>query len=111
MLMKFNVLDRQLINGLLPMESNVTNLKLIRLFREELSFDEKENKKLKFKDKGEFRTWDPKANFEKEIELGHVIFDIIRSKLIEMNESKPPTLTDSLVSLYDRFVTDEDEKA
>lgn len=46
---KLNVLDRMALLGILPKEGSFQNLKLLRILREELSFNEAENKALQFR--------------------------------------------------------------
>lgn len=55
--MKLSVLERLLLLSLLPKEGSFTNLKLVRLAREQLSFNEAENKLLQFQQVGEQATW------------------------------------------------------
>ena len=47
--MLLNVLERLIVIGLLPEKDNYTNLKLLRVARESLSFTEEENKLLNFR--------------------------------------------------------------
>ncbi|KKM94378.1 hypothetical protein LCGC14_1198890 [marine sediment metagenome] len=47
--MLLNVLERLIVMGLLPDKDNYTNLKLLRVARESLSFTEEENKLLNFR--------------------------------------------------------------
>lgn len=46
---KVNVLERLMALGILPKEGSFTNLKLLRLVKESLSFNEAENKALQFR--------------------------------------------------------------
>ena len=46
---KVNVLERLMLLGILPKEGSFTNLKLLRLVKESLSFNEAENKALQFR--------------------------------------------------------------
>lgn len=54
---KLNVLERLGLLGLLPKEGSFSNLKLIRLIREELSFTEEENASLQFRTEGQMIVW------------------------------------------------------
>lgn len=47
--MKLSVIERLTLSGLLPEKGSYTNLKLIRLAKETLSFTDKEHKLLKFR--------------------------------------------------------------
>ena len=55
--MKLSVLERLLVMGLLPRESNFTNLKILRVAREALSFNDEENGLLNFRIEGEQTRW------------------------------------------------------
>ena len=58
MIKSLNVLERVLLGNLLPKEGSFANLKLLRVARENLSFDDKENKALNFRQEGEQMRWD-----------------------------------------------------
>ena len=49
--MLLSVMERLIVMGLLPVKDNYTNLKLLRVARESLSFTEEENKLLNFRTK------------------------------------------------------------
>ena len=50
--MQLSVLERLTILGLLPTKGNYTNLKLLRVAKEELSFSDEEHKALNFRQEG-----------------------------------------------------------
>ena len=114
--MKFSVQERLLLLGLLPQEGNYLTLKVIRLLREELSFDAQELLELEFKepgqeyeDNGEMKIvppgqlrWQADADVEKEIEIEPARHDIIFSKLKELDEQDK--LTNALFPLYEKFL-------
>jgi hypothetical protein len=54
---KLNVLERLTLNGLLPKEGSFMNLKLLRLTKEDLSFNEEENKALQFRTENQMIIW------------------------------------------------------
>jgi len=64
--MKLNVLERILVLNLLPKEGSFANLKLLRVFREALSFTEEENKLLKFQQIGDQTRWESFVTIDKE---------------------------------------------
>lgn len=85
--MKLSVMERLILLNLLPNEGNFTNLKLLRVAREVLSFTEDENKALNFHQEGDQVKWndfvvvdtktgevvDPSAigtNMDKQIDAG-----------------------------------------
>jgi len=60
--MKLSILERLLIQNLLPEKGSYTNLKIIRVAREALSFNEQENKAFEFIQEGEQLKWKTKEN-------------------------------------------------
>ncbi len=64
--MKLSVIERISVQGLLPDRGTYTNLKLLRVAREALSFTEKENKVLKFRIEGEKTHWESNVLIDKE---------------------------------------------
>ena len=105
--MKLSVLERLLVSGLLPEKGSYTNLKLMRVAREELSFNEKDNKLLAFKQEpgpdGEMLTrWNEGVVPDAEITLGEIVTEMIKKELKALNdkeELKPEQFT-----LYEKFV-------
>jgi hypothetical protein len=63
--MKLSVLERLILLNLLPVEGSFTNLKLLRIARENLSFNEEENKALAFRQEGSQMVWNDFATFNK----------------------------------------------
>ena len=100
--MELNVMERLIVQGLLPNEANFTNLKLIRVAREELSFNEEENKALNFKQEGEQVQWNPDANILEDVNLGEVATGMIVEALKKLNDEKK--LQEQHFSLYEKFV-------
>lgn len=106
--MKLTVMERLSLLGMLPNEGSFHNLKLIRVARENLSFNDKENKALKFKQVGEQITWDQEAAIEKEVKLGEMAVDIIKKSLQKLD--KEEKLHEQHFSLYEKFVDESFEK-
>jgi len=101
--MKLNVLERLIVLSLLPEAGSFANLKLLRTTREELSFDEKENKALAFEQKGELLNWNEKANVpEKDVKIGEIVTQILTKKLKEMNDKEE--LKEQHFSVYEKFM-------
>jgi len=62
-----NTLERTvLLLGLLPKEGSFSNLKLVRLLREELSFTEEENRALQFRTENQMIMWNTISLVNKE---------------------------------------------
>ena len=107
--MILNVLERLVLLNLLPKEGDFTTLKLVRVAREGLSFNDIENQKLKFtqgegpEGKGQV-SWNMEAGkeIERDIPLGEVMTIKIVEALKKFNtEGK---LTDEHFTLYEKFV-------
>jgi len=100
--MKLSVLERLLIQNLLPEKGSFTNLKLVRVAREVLSFDDAENKVLEFKQDGEQLLWAPDVIGDREIELGEIITEMIKKELKSLDEKEE--LTPQQFTLYEKFI-------
>jgi len=105
--MKLNVVERVLLGGMMvSYKGNFVNLKLVREGREALSFNEEENRDLKFTANGNQMNWDPEASLkyqDVEINLGDNVSSIIKKMLIDLNEKEE--LTEQHFSLYEKFIT------
>ena len=101
MKVKLNVLERLLLVNLLPAEGTFSNLKLLRVTREEISFTEKENKKLGFIQEGGNIQWSDTVE-PKEIEFGEVIAKLVVNALKKLD--KEEKLRDEHISLYEAFI-------
>ncbi len=108
--MKLNVLERLVLLNLLPKEGDFTTLKLVRVAREDLSFNDIENQKLKFNQtpgpdgKGQVG-WNEKAAKEienTEFEIGEMMTIKIVDELKKLNDEGK--LTDEHFTLYEKFV-------
>jgi hypothetical protein len=103
--MELSVKDRLLLNIILPNEGNITNLKIIRVLREELSFSEDENKALLFKTTEAGMAWNiagEKTVGKKEVSIGEVATGLIKKALEKLNAEEK--LTSEHIDLYDRFI-------
>ena len=101
--MKLLVHERLLLLNLLPATGDITSIKLLRKVKEDLSFNEKENKDLGFVQDGEMLRWNSeKGNVEKDITIGEIITELIKTELKKMNEEKK--LTDQHISIYEKFI-------
>lgn len=103
--MKLNVLERLMLQTLLPREGNFANLKLIRVAKEALSFNEEELKHLNIRETGEGADrkmlWNDGLP-DKEITLGETATTMVEKALKEKDEKGQ--LTDELISLYEKFI-------
>lgn len=105
----FSVLERLLLlNSILPERGNITTLRLVQRFREELSFSEEEHAALKFQEEpGQPLRWAKKAESPKEIEFGPKIRELIATGLMAASETDQ--LTSQHLALCDRFLAEEEE--
>ena len=100
--MKLNVLERLLALDLLPKEGSYTNLKLMRKAKENLSFTEKENKALNFRQEGVQLLWADNVVPDKEIEIGEIVTQIIVKALKKLNDEEKLKIEHE--SLYEKFM-------
>lgn len=100
--MEFNVFERMVLLALLPKEGNFTNLKLIRMAKEDLSFTEEENTLLNFRFEGETVHWVEGVVAPKEIDLGETVTNMIIKQLKDLDSKEK--LTNEHFSLYEKFI-------
>jgi hypothetical protein len=127
--MKLSVLERLILLNLLPVEGSFTNLKLLRIARENLSFNEEENKALAFRQEGSQMVWNDFATFnkstgellegtpalveramnerrtvvgEKEVEIGEVVTKMVVEELKKLDREEK--LKNEHMSLYEKFI-------
>ena len=111
--MLFNALERITLLDVLPREGNFQTLKMLRVFREDLSFDEQENKDLKMQAQPDLNTgmisykWDSAGDKPKEIRVGEKMRDVICDTLKDMD--RRGKLTEQHMGLYERFIEHPEE--
>ena len=113
---EFSVLERfQLLNGVLPQQGDITAIRLLRRFRESLSFSEEELASLKFtrfneegeEDPGGTTTrWHDPGRIMKTVEVGPKMRELVVSGL--KNVSNAGQLTDQHLALVDRFMPEDE---
>jgi hypothetical protein len=102
--MELSVLERVLLSNILPAKGSFSNLKLLRVAREDLSFDDKENKILNIRQEGQQVLWnEPKPPLMKTINFGEVATEIIKKTLREMD--KKEELSADFLTIYEKFIT------
>ena len=106
---EFSVLERLLLlNSILPERGEITTLRLVQRFRDELSFSEEEHATLKFQEEpGQPLRWTKAAESPKEIAFGPKIRELIATGL--MAASTAGQLTSQHLGLCDRFLAEEEE--
>ena len=99
--MELSVLERLVTLGLLPQDGDYTNLRLVRVARESLSFTEEELKLLNFREEGTQTKWDSTVE-PKEILIGETVTEIIQKSLKDLNDTKK--LKDEHLTVYEKFI-------
>jgi len=109
--MNLSVIERIILLGILPKEGSFANLRLLRSVKEDLSFDENENKLLKFRQNEGNTMWDDVKMVdgkpipmvpERKFAIGSVVTGLIVSALNDLN--KQQKLTEQHFSLYEKFI-------
>lgn len=100
--MLFTVKERLLLLNALPCNSgSVIFVRIIKQFRDALSFSEQEAEMLKFSFAENQTTWEDDGT-QKEIEVGPKVLDFIKSGLQRIDSQE--RVTEDLLPLFDRFV-------
>jgi hypothetical protein len=101
-----SVQDRLMLIDVLPEESNIVTLRLVREIREQVGFKDSELKRLKFRTvvvDGRARIdWDHKVKIEARVDFSDQAVEIIKSQLQELDGQKK--LTEAHLALFDKFV-------
>ena len=107
---ELTVLERLVLLSILPKEGTFMTLKLLRKFREALSFDELELKRLKIKQEGDKVVWDmvEGAKIIKKLKVGETLSKMIKDSLTTLD--KQEKLTEDHFSLYEKFVEQQKEE-
>ena len=104
MKIELSVKDRVALLGFIPKEGNLLFVKMVQQLLGDLSFDDREEKKLCFYQtiKGQVM-WDEKSaeEIKKEVEIPDTLRDQIISKLNKFNNSNK--LTPDHIGLCDKF--------
>jgi len=100
--MELTVKERLVLMATLPKEGSFTILKLLRKLKEDLSFDDSENKKLRFVQEGDMVRWDETQNIVKDIKTGETMMNLIVNALKELD--RKGKLTEDHFTLYEKFV-------
>ena len=100
--MKLNVMERMALLNILPPEGSITVMKLLRVLREDLSFNEKEHAALQFKQENDMIQWKQDADVVKDVKIGEIMTELIKKELKKLNDEEK--LTDGHIDLYDKFI-------
>ena len=88
--MELTVRERLVLLGMLPKEANFITLRLMRVLKEDLSFSDDENEKLKFVQLGESLKWDEKEadKVVKEMEIGETMMNAVTLAISSTNGNR-----------------------
>ena len=102
--MELTVLERLVLLQLLPKEGNFATLKLVRKAREDLSFDDLENKRLNFVQDGDQVRWNMTEDkgIRKDITIGETMTNTVVEELKKLSDSGK--LREDHFTLYEKFV-------
>lgn len=100
--MEFNILERIILQELLPREGDYITYRIIKELRTELSFSEDEIKRYHIQQDKDRIIFDSANKETKNVEIGERIKEMIVSALKKLNEEKK--INDNNVSLYEKFV-------
>ena len=103
--MELTILERLMLNGILPAQGNIFTLKIIQELKMALAFSEEEIEEheiAKLEDNRGLK-WKPESNeWVKDISIGPKAMSVIVEELERRNEAKE--LTAEFISLYDKFM-------
>lgn len=107
--MKVNVLERLMLQSVLPKEGSYATLKITRDLAGELGFSEADWKTYKIVQEGEQIKWDDKTDAaeQKDVKFGEKATDLIIKELEKLN--KDEKLTPQLMTLYEKFVKTKED--
>ena len=83
-----SVKARLMLLGILPAESNLTTIRIVRELREGLSFSEGEHKDLQMVQDGQQLTWHEGAVPDKVLDIGPKAQEVIREAIKKLDDDK-----------------------
>ena len=104
--MLLSVIERLALLNALPVQGDITTIRIVHDLRQSLAFTEEELAALNFRDEGDVVKWD-EGSPDKEIALRPKALEVIVKALKRLsNEGK---LTEDHLAVYDRFMTEAGE--
>ena len=83
-----SVKARLMLLGILPAESNLTTIRIVRELREGLSFSEGEHKDLQMVQEGQQLRWEEGAVPDKVLDIGPKAQEVIREAIKKLDDDK-----------------------
>lgn len=104
--MELTINERLTLMMILPAEGRYNVLKLLRVLKDELSFNDDEHKQFKIRSENNRIVWDAKAGetYVKDVHIGEILSETIQTKLKKLE--KNGKLMEGQVSLYEKFVVE-----
>ena len=102
--MELSIKERLLLLVILPKESDITTLKVLKELRLALAFTEDELAKWEIKQDGSAFAWKNDLTPEEQIasvKVGPKAFEIVKESLAKLNAEKK--LTEDFIDLWDKF--------
>ena len=96
--MKLEINERLILLSL-PIQGTIADIKLVREFKESLSFDEQEQKEIKLRSEGEMMRWDGEST--KDVEVGDRVKEIVIATFDRLSEREK--FLEEHLPLYERF--------
>ena len=106
--MKFNVLERVMLMGVLPQSFNFADYRILNELKTAASFTEKEQKELGMTQAGETVNWKVTDSPDKEIKVRERATEIVVAALTKLDAEGQ--LTEQLISLYIKFIITDVKK-
>ena len=103
--MKFNVLERVMLMGVLPQNFNFADYRILNELKTAASFSEKEMKDLGMTQTDDKVNWTVADSPDKEIVVGKRATEILVAALKELDEKE--LLNEQVISLYEKFIVTE----
>ncbi len=102
--MELNILERLMLGSVLPQQGDIVSLKIVQDLKQAVAFTEEEIADYKIENEDDRVTWDPEAEYSKEIPIGPKAMSLIVGELEKRNKEK--TLTAEFISLYEKFMSE-----
>lgn len=99
--MILSVYERLTLLNILPVQGDLTTVRIVRQLREALSFDEAEHAALQFRVDGQQVQWRTEAEHHKDVDIGVKAMAIIHDVLDKLNRDKK--LTEAHLTLCEKF--------
>ena len=106
--MDFDVRDRLILLNVIPVQGNLVTLKMVRVLREELGFDNDEYQAFNLRTEGGSFHWDETKERSKEVSVPITMQELIISAFGKL--SKENALHLEHVDLYERFMLAKAER-